>query len=64
MGPGRQPLSDKHRAKLDDVESKLRQLFDEEGLAGDGPASVPMPPVHQIVESVLAALRDQGVVSA
>jgi 4-hydroxy-tetrahydrodipicolinate synthase len=66
MGPGRQPLSDQHRAKLDAVEGKLRQLFDEEGLSSNAPAaaSVPMPPVHQIVESVLAALRDQGVVGA
>lgn len=60
MGPGRQPLSERHRALVAEVESKLRRLLDEEGLDTDQAGSTPPPlsreQMQRIVESVVAAL--------
>lgn len=66
MGPGRQPLSERHRALVAEVESKLRRLLDEEGLDTDQTGSTPTPlsreQMQRIVESVVAALsrRETG----
>jgi 4-hydroxy-tetrahydrodipicolinate synthase len=63
-GPGRQPLSEEHQAKLADVHSALREV-----LASEESASVPRAAetisshqIVQIVEAVTHALRQQGVV--
>jgi 4-hydroxy-tetrahydrodipicolinate synthase len=66
-GAGRQPLSEKHQATLADLEVTLRGLLSEQGLlAAKGPpaATATLAPrqVSRIVEEVLAALQQQGVV--
>jgi len=62
MGPGRQPLSDEHRAKLAVVEEQVRAVLAEEGLLGESHAGVPIAGIDagriaEIVTSVLAELR-------
>ena len=67
MGVGRQPLSEKHRAILDDLQKTLGQLLAEEGLTGSATgtpaASAGIDPqlIGRIVEGVLTELRQQGV---
>ena len=68
MGTGRQPLSEKHRTILSELETTLRQFLAEEGLEA-APAAVPPPaaPIDQqqisrIVQGVLAELQQRGVV--
>jgi len=67
MGTGRQPLSQEHRAKLDELERTLRELLAGQGLLA-GPAArsaaVAIDPqqVSQIVQGVLAELQQRGVV--
>jgi len=67
MGAGRQPLSDQHRAALQQLKKTLARLLDEEGITAAAPPSPPagaMPvgsldprQIGQIVEGVLAALQ-------
>ena len=62
IGRGRQPLSKEHEAKLEKVQSKLRELFASEGLADGSEALMTPSPldarqVGQIVEGVLAELQ-------
>jgi len=65
MGPGRQPLSDEHRARLAKVEEQVRAVLAEEGLLG-GPAGTPSSPrvdagqIAEIVRSVLVQLQARG----
>lgn len=67
MGTGRQPLSQEHRAKLNELERTLRELLAEAGLA-DGQAApspnIALDPqqISQIVEGVLVELRRRGAV--
>ncbi len=67
MGTGRQPLSQQHRLKLNELERTLRQFLAEEGLLR-GPAApraaVAIDPnqISQIVQGVLAELQQRGVV--
>jgi 2-dehydro-3-deoxy-D-pentonate aldolase len=70
MGPGRQPLSERHRALLADVETRLRRLLAEEGLDAPHPAdgngaapSLDPAEVRRIVESVVAVLHQRHAVS-
>ena len=66
MGAGRQPLSERHRTVLAELETTLRVFLAEEGLD-----TVPVPPpagatinpqqITQIVEGVLAELHQRGV---
>jgi len=66
MGTGRQPLSERHRAVLGELQTTLGKLLAEEGLAGE---EAPPPPatgldaqqVAQIVQGVLAELQQRGV---
>jgi len=63
MGPGRQPMSQKHRADLDKLCQELAGLLAEAGLDGQaGPSSVQPRQIRQIVEGVLAALAERGVI--
>ena len=67
MGTGRQPLSQEHRAKLNELERTLRQFLAEEGLAAAPaapPPTVAIDPqqVSVIVQGVLAELQQRGVV--
>ncbi len=64
MGPGRQPLSDEHQAALQRLEATLREILGHEGLLN---GSTKRPPIEsheidRIVESVLAALGQRGLV--
>jgi dihydrodipicolinate synthase/N-acetylneuraminate lyase len=63
MGPGRQPLSDEHRAKLVKLRKTLARLLAEAELDGAATAatSVDSQQVNLIVEGVLAELRRRGV---
>ncbi len=63
IGPGRQPLSQRHQAILAEIEPKLGKLYAEAGLdargtttAGGGGFSPEL--IGQVVASVLEALRD------
>ena len=66
MGAGRQPLSQKHRTILAELEKTLGELLAEEGLAG--PATAASSPaagldpqlIGRIVEDVLTQLKQQG----
>jgi dihydrodipicolinate synthase/N-acetylneuraminate lyase len=66
MGPGRQPLSERHRGLLSDLETKLAALLAEEGLSPSDEAAVPALPtwdreqVRQVVEAVVSVLSAQG----
>jgi len=63
MGQGRQPLSDTHRQQLAALRQELVGLLAEAGLDGQAPpAPVGSIQIHQIVEEVLAALRQHGAV--
>ncbi len=66
MGTGRQPLSDEHRARLAKMKESFRKLLAEENLL-DTPSGPPLPSldtrrIGQIVEGVLTALHERGVV--
>jgi 4-hydroxy-tetrahydrodipicolinate synthase len=67
MGPGRQPISEKHRAALAELRTTVGKLLAEAGLNGDSvgnsPDTGPLGPaeIAQIVTSVLSALQAQGV---
>jgi len=68
MGEGRQPLSEKHRSGLVRIRETLERLMREDGLQersacrpAIGNARSSDLPIDQIVQSVLAALRQQGV---
>jgi len=68
MGTGRQPLSEKHLAALRRIEKTLAELLAEEGLGAPAPAPLPtagLDPqqIGRIVEGVLLALQQRGVVS-
>jgi 4-hydroxy-tetrahydrodipicolinate synthase len=61
MGAGRQPLSDQHRQTLEELRGELAGLLAEAGLLGEGgPVPGELPPIHQIVESVVAAFQARG----
>ncbi len=67
MGTGRQPLSEKHRTILSELETTLRQFLAEEGLAAapsipPAPAAIDPNQISQIVQGVLAELQQRGVV--
>jgi 4-hydroxy-tetrahydrodipicolinate synthase len=63
-GPGRQPLSADHIAKLAEVDSALREMLATEEPAGTPGAAgaVSSDQVGRIVEAVAEVLRQQGVV--
>jgi len=66
MGASRQPMSNKHRAALAQLEKTLARLLAEEPLVGGRPAApatsdVDSRQIASIVEGVLAALARQGV---
>lgn len=63
MGNGRQPLSDRHRQALDQLNETLRSLLAEEGMTDAVPPAVNVPAeqVEQIVQGVIAALQRRGV---
>jgi dihydrodipicolinate synthase/N-acetylneuraminate lyase len=64
MGPGKQPLSDEHKVKLENLRPKLRQLYAESGVR-NAPVATPVPispqEIGQVVASVLTTLQQQGV---
>lgn len=63
MGVGRQPLSEKHRAILGELEQTLKQLLAEEGLAGPSTSSTAGPDpqlIGRIVAGVLTELQQRG----
>jgi dihydrodipicolinate synthase/N-acetylneuraminate lyase len=72
MGTGRQPLSEDHRTRLEELENTLRNFLAEEGLdSGGAPAcgsdrSTTAPisawQITQIVDGVLAELGRRGVI--
>jgi 4-hydroxy-tetrahydrodipicolinate synthase len=67
MGTGRQPLSEKHRSALEQLEKTLGELLAEEGFGATSPAPLPtagLDPqqIGRIVESVLAAMQQRGMV--
>ncbi len=70
MGPGRQPLSDQHKAALSKLQATIRHLLAEQGLLGrsvgagapSAAAALDAQQVDQIVQGVVAALQQQGVV--
>jgi 4-hydroxy-tetrahydrodipicolinate synthase len=65
IGPGRQPLSEKHGQMLADLEPRLRQLFAEAGIENRGPSTLlayDPQQIGQIVAGVLSALEARGAV--
>jgi 4-hydroxy-tetrahydrodipicolinate synthase len=65
MGPSRQPYSDEHRGKLEELENRLREILAEQGLMDAGspavfPAGFDPAQVGQIVAGVLAELRQRA----
>jgi 4-hydroxy-tetrahydrodipicolinate synthase len=66
MGPGRQPLSEKHKAALGDLRTTVGKLLAEAGLSGQSAGAAagagPLGPeeIGRIVASVLSALQAQG----
>jgi len=65
MGPSRQPYSDEHRDKLNNLETELRAILAEQGLPGGGatalaPAGFDPVEIGQIVAGVLADLQHRG----
>ncbi len=64
IGPGRQPLSERHQAKLAELEPVLRKLLQESGIACGQPAGGRLTPqeIGQVVASVLQTLRSRGAV--
>ena len=64
IGPGRQPLSERHQAKLAELEPLLRKLLQEGGIACGQPAGDRLTPqeIGQVVASVLQTLRSRGAV--
>ncbi|MEE8451798.1 MAG: dihydrodipicolinate synthase family protein [Thermoguttaceae bacterium] len=66
MGTGRQPLSDKHRSILADLQRTLRAWLARQGLGGESPtptttAGLDSGQVSAIVEGVLAELQSRGI---
>ena len=67
MGSSRQPLSEKHRGILKDLQRTLGELLAEQGLAAAGPSPPPaagLDPrqIGLIVEGVVAELQRRGVI--
>ena len=63
MGPGKQPLSDEHKTKLESLRPKLRQLYEEAGVRNTPPVTAePISPqeIGRVVASVLATLQQQS----
>ena len=64
MGQGKQPLSDEHKVKLENLRPKLRQLFAESGVRNTPfTTAAPISPqeIGRVVASVLSALQQQGI---
>lgn len=64
IGPGRQPLSERHQAILADLEPALRKLFEEGGIACGAEAGRLLSPqqIGQVVASVLQTLQSRGAI--
>ena len=59
MGSGRQPLSEKHQASLQQLEQTVRQMMVEDGLIGDKAEAVTVDArqIEQIVRGIVAGLQ-------
>ncbi len=62
MGPSRQPLSEEHQAKLNELEPQLNMLFAESGVkCGEGTVGTLNPrEIGRVVASVLDTFQAQG----
>jgi 4-hydroxy-tetrahydrodipicolinate synthase len=68
MGLGRQPLSEEHKSKLIGLKTQVRNILDDMGISREASAAgrfsttADSDRVGQIVQGVVAALQQQGVI--